>query len=117
MALPLSLKSFFAQLSFEPFFGMRLLQPPVFIFKLFHALNHGGTHAAEFGSPLIKLALLMPCSRHSSGTGTPFSACFKIAVIWLSEKRDFFMQNLPVLSLRKIQLLITALDRGDYQPT
>jgi hypothetical protein len=37
------------------------------------------------------LALLMPCSRHSSGTGVPASACLRIARIWLSEKRDLFM--------------------------
>src|SRR5690606_10406332 len=30
------------------------------------------------------------------------------------EKRDFFMQNLPACSLRKILLLITAVFRGDY---
>jgi hypothetical protein len=29
-------------------------------------------------------------------------------------KRDFFMQNLPACSLRKILLLITAVFRGDY---
>jgi hypothetical protein len=36
-------------------------------------------------------AALMPCSRHSSETGTPLSACLMMANIWLSEKRDFFM--------------------------
>src|SRR5690606_18597209 len=57
----------------------------------------------------------MPCSRHSSGTGTPFSACFRIDRTWLSEKRDFFMQNLPAGSLRKILLLSTVNFRGDYR--
>src|SRR5690606_27579549 len=33
----------------------------------------------------------MPCSRHSSGTGVPASACLSTAMIWLSVKRDFFM--------------------------
>lgn len=36
-------------------------------------------------------------------------------MISLSEKRDFFMQNLPALSLRKILLLSTCDFRGDYQ--
>ncbi|WP_207389345.1 hypothetical protein, partial [Marinobacter halodurans] len=45
------------------------------------------------------------------------SACFRIDRIWLSEKRDFFMQNLPAGSLRKILLLSTAIFRGDYQRT
>src|SRR5690554_4074840 len=34
----------------------------------------------------------MPCSRHSSGTGVPVSACFRIAMIWLSVNRDFFIE-------------------------
>jgi hypothetical protein len=45
------------------------------------------------------------------------SACLRIDSIWLSAKRDFFMQNLPALSLRKILLLITVVFRGDYLPT
>jgi hypothetical protein len=36
-------------------------------------------------------------------------------MIWLSEKRDFFRQNLPAFSLRKILLLSTSVFRGDYQ--
>lgn len=58
----------------------------------------------------------MPCSRHSSGTGAPPSACLRIDSIWLSEKRDYFMQNLPAFSLRKILLLSTLVFRGDYLP-
>gem|GEM_PF-5354397 len=33
-------------------------------------------------------------------------------MIWLSEKRDFFMQNLPAFSLRKILLLSTSVFGG-----
>lgn len=40
---------------------------------------------------LSKAAKLIPCSRHSSGTGVSASACFKMLMIWLSEIRDFFM--------------------------
>ena len=36
-------------------------------------------------------------------------------MIWLSEKRDVFMQNLPAFRLRKILLLSTSVFRGDYQ--
>src|SRR5690606_39106809 len=56
----------------------------------------------------------MPCSRHSSGTGTPASACFRTARIWLSVKRDFFMQNLLRIAYEKILLLSNATSRGDY---
>jgi len=42
----------------------------------------------------------------------PLSPCFKIAMIWLSEKRDSFMQNLPAFSLRKILLLTNLVFRG-----
>ena len=44
MALPLSLKSLLAQLRFEPFFGIHLLQSPGLLLKLFHALDHGYMH-------------------------------------------------------------------------
>src|SRR5690606_26030736 len=56
----------------------------------------------------------MPCSRHSSGTGTPASACFRTARISLSVKRDFFMQNLLRIAYEKILLLSNATSRGDY---
>ncbi|MDD2223526.1 MAG: hypothetical protein PHF42_08830, partial [Pseudomonas sp.] len=49
-----------------------------------------------------------------SGTGTPFSACFKTERIWLSVNRDFFMQNLLAYSLWKILLMSTVIFRGDY---
>jgi len=39
----------------------------------------------------------------------------RIDSIWLSEKRDFFMQNLPAFSLRKILLLSTLVFWGDYR--
>lgn len=35
-------------------------------------------------------------------------------MLWLSEKRDFFMQNIPEFSLRKILLLSTLVFRGEY---
>jgi hypothetical protein len=56
----------------------------------------------------------MPCSRHKAGTGVPASACFRIARIWLSLYRDFFMQNLLLLYYEKIILLMSAIYRGDY---
>ena len=45
----------------------------------------------------------------SSGTGTPLSACFRIASIWLSLYLDRFMQNLLRLVYEKI-LLMTPMD-------
>lgn len=35
----------------------------------------------------------MPCLRQSSGTGTPASASFKIAMIWLSVYLGFFIES------------------------
>ena len=43
-------------------------------------------------------------TRHTSGTGVPASACFKIAMIWLSVNRDCFMQNLLRIDYEKIPL-------------
>ena len=39
-----------------------------------------------------QLALLIPCSRHKSATGTPFSACFKMLRICASLYFDFFIR-------------------------
>jgi len=36
------------------------------------------------------VAVLMPSSRHISGTGRPASTRFKAAMIWLSVNLDFF---------------------------
>jgi hypothetical protein len=35
--------------------------------------------------------VLIPTSRHNAGTGSPASARFKTAMIWLSVNLDFFM--------------------------
>src|SRR5690606_27676741 len=56
----------------------------------------------------------MPCSRHSSGTGVPASACLRIAMIWLSVNRDCFIANFLVV---EILLQLTAVLRGHYQTT
>lgn len=47
----------------------------------------------NLASHLQNIAVLMPCSRHSSGSGLPPSAFLRMAMIWLSEKRDVFTQN------------------------
>ena len=47
------------------------------------------------GLPVVRraemLAELMPCSRDRSGNVAPASFCFRMAIIWLSVNRDFFM--------------------------
>ena len=53
----------------------------------------------------------MPSSRHSFGTGAPPSFYLRIESIWLSEKRDFFVQVIPAFSLRKILLLSSLVFR------
>lgn len=53
----------------------------------------------------------MPCSRHSSGTGVPVSACLSTARTWLSVKRNFLMEPPRV---KKIPLLASANWRGNY---
>lgn len=56
----------------------------------------------------------MPCSRQSSDTGTPPSACFKITMIWTSLYRAVFIENLLRYLAEKILLLNTTDFRGDY---
>ncbi|PXA73753.1 hypothetical protein DMC15_06800 [Vibrio sp. 11986-1-5] len=58
----------------------------------------------------------MPCSRHSSGTGVPASACLRIAMIWLSVNFDVFIKNLLRLWYEKILLLTSVNLWGDYHP-
>jgi hypothetical protein len=48
----------------------------------------------------------------SSGTGEPASACLRMAIIWLSVKRDVFMQNFQNLSLENSTNKHTHLVRG-----
>lgn len=43
-----------------------IFQAPVFVLQLLHAGHQRGVHAAELGAPFVNVALLMPCSRHSS---------------------------------------------------
>ncbi|WP_266335498.1 hypothetical protein [Methylococcus capsulatus] len=40
--------------------------------------------------------MLIPNSRHNSGTDSPASTRFSASMIWLSENFDFFMQNSPL---------------------
>ena len=57
--------------------------------------------------------MLIPCSRHSSETGTPPSAGFNTAMIRASLNRPFFIVN-PLRYLpEKILLLNTTSFRGD----
>ncbi|WP_412079751.1 integrase core domain-containing protein [Thalassobacter stenotrophicus] len=56
--------------------------------------------------------MLIPCSRHSSETGTPPSACFNTAMIRASLNRPFFIVN-PLRYLpEKILRLNTSNFRG-----
>ncbi|EGR1071039.1 hypothetical protein EFU51_11870 [Vibrio cholerae] len=57
----------------------------------------------------------MPCSRHSSGTGVPASACLRIVMIWQSVNFDVFIKNLLRLWYEKILLLMSVNLWGDYQ--
>lgn len=62
-----------------------------FVFQLFEPFYQGRIHATKLGSPLIELRGTNAMFRHGSGTDTPFSFCFRIARIWLSEYRDDHM--------------------------
>jgi len=56
----------------------------------------------------------MLCSRHRSGAGIPACACLRIAMIWLSVKREAFIEFLFKSNNLEI-LLLTHIKRwGDY---
>lgn len=70
--------------------------------------QEGSLTAVAAGEHVVyKLALLMPCSRHTSVTGVPVSACFRMDMIWLSLKLDFFIEISPVQITRKFSRLKT----------
>ena len=54
MALPLSLKGFFADLRNLALFGIHFLQAPVLVFQLFHPLHQRRVHTAVLSPPRIK---------------------------------------------------------------
>ncbi|AGI69480.1 hypothetical protein OAN307_c40680 [Octadecabacter antarcticus 307] len=58
--------------------------------------------------------MLIPCSRHSSETGVPPSACFKMPMTCASLNRAIFIKNLLRYLAEKILLLNTTNFRGDY---
>ena len=60
----------------------------------------------------LYLALLIPCSRQSSATGVPPSACFNTAMICASLNHPFFIVNLLIYLAEKIPLLNTTNFRG-----
>ncbi len=78
MALPLFFERLADDLRFELLFGVRFLQPSIFLIKFLQPLHVRHIHAAVLGSPFKKLAVLMPYFRHNSGTGTPASASLSI---------------------------------------
>lgn len=103
-ALPLFCKCLLQHVMAKLDIGVHLFQTCIFLLQLFHPCHQRGVHTTELCPPLVNVALLIPCSRQSSVTGTPSSACFKIARIWLSEKLDIFMQNLRAHHSRKSYL-------------
>jgi len=66
----------------------------------------------NFGVICEKLALLMPCSRHSSETATPPSACLRIPIICASLNRPFFIAKSPQIPAKQI-LLLTVLSQDN----
>lgn len=56
-----------------------------------------------FSAPFTRL---MPCSRHNSGTGVPFSARLTMAMIWLSVN----MTQLTVDTLARNPAVLPSVD-------
>jgi hypothetical protein len=84
----------------------------VLILQLFHPRDHGHVHATELGAPLVERR--RADANLTAKVGNTFAASLRLstAMIWLSVKRDFFIQNF--LHIEKI-LPLTPLDfREDY---
>ena len=83
--------SFLGSLSHPP------LQAAIFPLKLFQLPNLVDLQGDVLFFPSVEGLLGDSCCRHSS-TGTPTSACFRMATICSTEKRFRFMANLPPLA-------------------
>lgn len=73
--------------------AVHLLQAPVLFLQLPHARETIEASMASYFDRHLYVAELIPCSRQSSGTGAPASACFKIAMIRHGES-GFLQGNL-----------------------
>ncbi len=91
MALPLFCHCFGDDLGLEALLGIHLLESAVFVLQLLEASHEGGIHPAKFGTPFVEGCRADAMLATDSGTGDPASACLRMAMIWLSLKRDVFM--------------------------
>ena len=67
-----------------------------------------------FARHLYSVALLMPCSRHSSAAGTPPSIWRSTAMIWASVNRVFFIGISSFILPRKFYFRTPLISGGDY---
>ena len=67
-----------------------------------------------FARHLYSVALLTPCSRHSSAAGTPPSIWRSTAMIEASVKRVFFIKISSFILPRKFYSRIPLRSGGDY---
>ena len=72
------------QIALHAHFHLHPLDVRILRHQRLHLRYQRGVHPAMLAAPTVKVALLIPCSRHSSGTGTPLSACFRICKICAS---------------------------------
>jgi hypothetical protein len=75
--------------------GHQLLQSSVFFLELFQLPNLIHLQPYVLLLPAVERLLANPSRRHTSATGTPTSACFKIPTICSTGKRFLFTPDLP----------------------
>ena len=74
-------------------FWVHLAQTSVFVSKSFIRITMEVFLPPNLTRHLKKVAVLVPSSRHISGTGRPNSASFKTAMLWLSVKLNLFAHH------------------------
>ena len=79
--------------------GIHLFQATIFIFQFLHAGHQRGIHAAELGAPLVEGGVADAVLAAQLGDRRATLDLLEMAMIWLSAKRDVFMQNFQNLSL------------------
>ena len=109
MAIPLSLKSFLADLRLDPFLGLHLLQARVLFFKLFKSIHHGRIHATVLrlppittGSPntVVWRHQISNGWKHSRKRIAAWNRCSRISA-WITRSWRMWLKKAVKLAIRR----------------
>ena len=104
MTLPLFCQGLRYDLGFQALFDIHLLQASAFVLQLLHAGHQRGVYAAELAAPFVERGIADAVLAVQLRDRRAAPACLRMAMIWLSIKRDVFMQNFQKCEFGKFYL-------------